>query len=151
MPVGTVGSAGRISVALAVMVLSATTLTAQRRPTQGWSPTLGVGVARVGLQGGGSARAMHARFGLNRDVNDRMSTMLAIDSYMTDYGVATPSCIPGGSCQETSTLPGMMVGTSAGVALYPFGNALAFSGALGGYYGPSIRGSIPKSTLATTR
>ena len=150
MRAGLVGSAGRIAVTLVVTLLSATSLSAQRRPMQGWSPTLGAGVARAGLRGGGSTGAMHARFGLNRDVNDRVSTTLTVDSYVMDYGVATPSCIPGGSCQETSTLPGMLLGASTGVVLYPFGNALAFSGALGGYYGPSIRGSMPKSTLATT-
>jgi hypothetical protein len=93
---------------------------------------------------------MHGRFGLNRAVNDRVSTTLTVDSYVTDYGVAIPNCVPGGSCQETSTLPGMLLGTSGGVTLYPFGDALAFLGAVGGYYGPSIKGTIPKSTLATT-
>jgi hypothetical protein len=43
-----------------------------------------------------------------------------------------------------------LLGTSGGLVLYPFGDALAFSGALGGYYGPSIQGAIPKSSLATT-
>ncbi|MEP7344695.1 MAG: hypothetical protein ABI877_05495 [Gemmatimonadaceae bacterium] len=150
MRIGTVGTLGRVAMGFAISAIVATSLGAQRRPRQGWSPTLGAGVARAGLRGGGSAGAVHARFGLNRVVNDRVSTTISFDSYMTEYGVATPSCIPGGACQETSILPGMLLGTSGGLVLYPFGDALAFTGALGGYYGPSIRGSIPKGTLATT-
>ncbi len=150
MRVGTNRSLGRIGMGLAILAIAATSLSAQRRPMQGWSPTLGAGVARAGLSGGGGTRAVHARFGLNRAINDRVSTTLSFDSYMMDEGVAIPSCIPGGACEETSTLPGMLLGTSGGLVLYPFGDALAFTGTLGGYYGPSIRGSIPKGTMATT-
>ena len=150
MHVRIVGTLGRISMGLAICAITATSVSAQRRPLQGWSPTLGAGVARAGLRGGGATGAMHARFGLNRAVNNRVSTMLSFDSYLMDAGVASPNCIPGAKCEETSTLPGMLLGTSGGLVLYPFGDALAFTGAIGGYYGPSIRGSIPKRTLATT-
>ena len=150
MRVGIVRAFGRIAMGLSISVIAATSVSAQRRPMQGWSPTLGVGVARAGLRGGGGTGAVHARFGLNRAVNDRVSTTLSFDSYMMDEGVAIPSCVPGAKCEETSTLPGMLLGTSGGLVLYPFGDALAFTGALGGYYGPSIRGPIPKGTFATT-
>jgi len=150
MRIGIVGTLSRFGAGLCLSAVVTVAANAQRRPMQGWSPTLGAGVARAGLRGGGSTGAMHARFGVNRAVNDRVSTMLSVDSYVMDAGVATPSCVPGGRCEETSTLPGMLLGTSAGMVFYPFGDALAFTGALGGYYGPSIVGSIPKSTMATT-
>jgi hypothetical protein len=141
---------GRVVRGLAFAAIAAAPLGAQRRPTGRWSPTLGAGVARAGLRGGGSTGAMHARFGMNREVSDRVRAMLSVDSYVMDEGMAIPSCIQGTSCQATSILPGTLLGMSGGVTLYPLGNALAFSGAVGGYYGPSIRGPIPKRTLATT-
>lgn len=137
----------------AVIVLAASTshqLHAQRRPTQAWTPGFGAGVARALLQGGGSAGAVRVTVSVTHAHNHTVAAQFSADSYVMQSGVATPGCVAGGACEEVSTLPGVLIGASGGIVVRPVGDALAFVGAVGGYYGPSIRGNIRKGALAMT-
>ncbi|MFN8571555.1 MAG: hypothetical protein U0132_05810 [Gemmatimonadaceae bacterium] len=134
---------------LAVMAFGQTAA-GQQQPPHRWTPSLSGGVARAGLRGGGSTGAARVGFELQRSINSRVGTVFSVDSYVMQEGMAEPSCIAGAQCQETSTLPGMLVGSSMGLVFHPVGDALSLLTSVGGFYGPSIVGSQPKSAVSTT-
>lgn len=136
--------------ALAAIIAYAPIASAQQQPPRRWTPSLTGGVARAGLRGGGSAGAARVGFEVQRSITSRVGTVFAVESYVMQEGLAQPSCIAGAQCQETSTLPGMLVGSSMGLVFHPVGDVLSLLTTVGGFYGPSIVGSQPKGAFSTT-
>jgi hypothetical protein len=117
------------------------------------SYALGIGFARAGLRGGGSAGAIHTRFTVHRPFNRQLGALVSVDAYGMSEGVSTPSCVPGSPaalCEQRWITPGLLLGTSTGLVAHPAGDAVALLATVGGYYAPTIRSSQPRATAAFT-
>ena len=121
---------------------------AKAQDVRQWTLGMGLGLARAGLTGGGSATAVRTNVAMARPLSRRAQALVSFEAYSMDAAEAIPGCVPGAQCETRTTQPSLLLGPTAGIAVQPFAGGLSLALMGGGYYGPTIKGTQPRSTAA---
>lgn len=133
-------------VALVAGVLVSSVGEAQRR---GRWIGVGAGFSAVGSRNpSGVERAIHLQLAAGGALGSRATAALVFDAYAMSEGVAEPGCIPGGVCESWTTHPGAVLGLSLEARAYPWEERFSLAAGVGGYWGPSVKGSQVSSSSA---